>query len=240
MREVVGLVGEPRLHASSGELYPRERDFLRSIAVVDELHRDGTIGVGKRGDVQRAAARNCSPDSGCALADETGAEVGVCPQPLRDADFGGIVDEYEGLVVGCVGGAPPVQEAGHVADGEGALDVVRPGEALALAAGGVPVVVDGVKGRPLGYPDPLVGLEGCAGGGAVAVGGDEAEGVFFARLLDTGQAISVLLPSAAVTACDLSLQSRSLESWIENLEEVSSLLARRLHGGVRGRQIGLV
>ena len=112
--------------------------------------------------------------------------MGMCPEALGDADLIGAVDEEEGLVVGGVGRAPPVQEAVDVADREGLLDVVGPCQPFALAPGGVPVVVDGVEGRPLRLPDLLGGREWGARGGAVAMAGYESEGVLGAGLLDPG------------------------------------------------------
>ena len=74
--------------------------------------------------------------------------MSVCPKALGHLDFGGVVDEEEGLVVGGVGGAPPVHEGVDVALGEGALNVVCPGQAIALSAGGivgVPFIVDRIE-----------------------------------------------------------------------------------------------
>ena len=72
------------------------------------------------------------------------------------------------------------------------------------------------------------------------MGGDEIQKVLLASLLNAGQAVPVLLPSATIAACDLSPQSGSLESWGQDLQEVGGLLAVGVHGRVGGGQIRLV
>ncbi len=105
--------------------------------------------------------------------------MGVGPETLGNLHLGSVVDEEEGFIVlekfmkvsdcgdcretySCVCSTPPVHECTDVADSECALDIVRQCEAFTLATVVVPVVVEIVKGRPLGEPDLLVGCEGCA------------------------------------------------------------------------------
>ena len=65
------------------------------------------------------------------------------------------------------------------------------------------------------------------------MGGDKAEGPFFAGSLDTSQTFTLLLPTAAVTTCDFRRKSGCLERRIEDLQEIGGLLAIRLHRRVR-------
>ena len=174
--------------------------------------------------------------------------MSVRPQPLGREDLAGAVDEEQGLVVGGVGCAPPVKEAGDVAVREGLLDVVRPRQAFTVATGHVPlkkdvsetiqiandtlqthVVCKAIEGRPLGLPHALAGLEWRSRARAVAVAGYQTESVLGTCSLDAGQALSVLLPSTAVAACDLGGQLGPVDSGVKHLEEVGSLLASGGH-----------
>jgi len=141
LRQIVQVIRKPRLR-SMMEVETLEVNSKRIIAVIDDLHRRATIRVLKSRDIERSAARNGSVNAVGSRADELLAEVGVRPQAAGDADLGGAVDEHEALVVGRVGRAPPVEVAVGVADGEEVVDVVRPGDAVALEAvtAGVPVV----------------------------------------------------------------------------------------------------
>lgn len=193
--EIVRLVRQPGLHPARRQLHARQRDGLRIIPIIDNLYSDRAIGIRECCSIQRTCTLDRNPDARRAFADKARAEVRMCPQALRHFDFGRVVDDEERLVVGRVGGAPPVQEARHVAGGEGLLDVVRPGQALALAACRVPVVVGGVESGPFRLPDSFIGCEWSAWSGGVAVAGDEPERVLLPRLLDAGQALAVLLPA---------------------------------------------
>ena len=154
LRQIMQVIRKPRLR-SVMEVQTLEVNRKSIIAVVDDLHRRTPIRVLESRDVERCAARDGRVNAVGSRANELLAEMGVRPQTAGDADFGGAVDEHEALVVGRVGRAPPVQVAVGVADGEEVVDVVRPGDAVALeaVAAGVPGVVDWVKGRPLGLPD---------------------------------------------------------------------------------------
>jgi len=153
LRQVVQVVRKPRLR-SVMEVQTLEVNRKSIVAVVDHLHGRTAIRVLKSRDIERGTARNGRVDAVGARTDELLAKVGMRPQAAGDADFGGAVDEHEALVVGRVGCAPPVEVAVGVADGEEVVDVVGPGDAVALetVAAGVPGVVDGIKGRPLGLP----------------------------------------------------------------------------------------
>ena len=62
--------------------------------------------------------------------------------------------------------------------------------------------------------------------------GDEAD--FILHLFEAGQSLSLLLPAAAIAAGNLGVETVRLQGGGEDLDEVGSLLARRLHGGVWG------
>ena len=115
--QIVGLVGQDGLHAS---LHLRQvvssllsytmpgvslvcctcldslkRNHLGIIAVVNDLHRGSTVRVSESGDVEVATvgARDSGTYSGSALANKARAEMRVCPEAFRDADFGCVVYE---------------------------------------------------------------------------------------------------------------------------------------------------
>jgi hypothetical protein len=139
-----------------------------------------------------------------------------------------------------VGSSPPVQEPVHVAARETLLDVVGPGKTFALAACIPPVVVERVKGTPLGLPNVLAGVERRTRLRTVAVGSDNPEKVLCTSGLNTSQALAVLLPATTVAACDLSREAGSLEGRVEDFDEVCGLLAVRVHGGIGCGKIWLV
>ena len=109
------------------------------------MHGGATVGVVEGGNVQRGSAGDWSAgdiriDAVSTLADELLAKVGVGPEATRDANLSGVVDEDEGLVVGGVGRAPPVQVTVGVGDSEEVVDVIRPSDTVTLVvtAAGVP------------------------------------------------------------------------------------------------------
>jgi len=86
----------------------------------------------------------------------------------------------------------------------------------------------------------VVGLERCARVRAVAVRSHKAELALLASLLNASKALAVLLPAGAIAASNLGLEASLLESRVQDLDEVGSLLAIRLHGGICGVEIRLV
>lgn len=149
-----------------------------------------------------------------------------------------------------------------VANREELLDVVRPGQTIRLAStggGSVPIIVDWVlhmtvslvfgkgasfstthESTPFRLPHVVISLERRARVGAVAMGSNKPKLAFLASLLDTSKTLAVLLPARAITASDLGLEASPLESWVQDLDEVGSLLTVRLHGRVGRVEIRLV
>ncbi len=84
------------------------------------------------------------------------------------------------------------------------------------------------------------GVERVARVVAVAVSGHQAKLVLITSQLDASQSLTVLLPTTAVAASDLRLETRLRERGVEHLDEVGGLAAVGLHGGVGRVEIGLI
>ena len=152
-----------------------------------------------------------------------------------------MVDEDEHLIVRLLRRTPPVQEAIDIAVSERILNVIRPSNAITLrATGSVPVVIDSIEGAPFGLPNMDTGVERRAGVRAVAVRSNKSQVLLLVGSLDARKACSLLLPAAAVAACDLGLQACCLESWMQHFDKVCSLAATGLHGGIWCAQVRLV
>ena len=135
-QDVVVIVCQVSLHEHTGRHCVVERDLLGSVTVVDDLDSRAAVGVGESGNVESSVVAGGVNAVGT-LTDELLAEMGVSPETsggLDDVGAGGVdVDEtFVGVVL--LRCAPPVEEAGDVADGEGVVDVVGPGQAVALGA----------------------------------------------------------------------------------------------------------
>lgn len=79
----------------------RNADWLRRVAVVDDLNCDGAVGVPERGGVEDCdtIGGNGSINADRVLADELGTPVGHGVETLGDFELGGPVHDEEGLVV---------------------------------------------------------------------------------------------------------------------------------------------
>jgi len=104
LRQVVVTVRQPSAHVSAGG-QPRvlQRDRLVLVGVVDDLHSNAAICVGKGGAVESGrgvSAGDSGADAVGTLLDEAGAEVGEGPEALCwGDDVGGGVDVDLGWVL---------------------------------------------------------------------------------------------------------------------------------------------
>lgn len=80
---------------------PSNADWLRRVAVVDDLDCHGAVGVPKCGGVEGrdTVGGDGGVDADCVLADELGAPVGHGVETLGDFELRGPVHDEEGFVV---------------------------------------------------------------------------------------------------------------------------------------------